>query len=64
NGNFIFIKQKSKDPEALVRRMKEEKKILIKTYSGIGKFGICLRVTTAEKQYMKVFMEALLELDK
>lgn len=63
NGNFIFIKPKS-DAEVLVKRMKEEKKILIKTYSGIGKFGNCLRVSTGEKQYMKQFLDGLFELDK
>lgn len=63
NGNFIFIKQKT-DAEILTKRMKQEKGILIKTYNGIGMFGNCLRVTTAEIKYMKIFMDALLELDK
>lgn len=62
-GNFIFIRQKT-DADTVVRRMEEEKKILIKSYNGIGKFGKCLRVTTAEKKYMQQFMEALLELDR
>lgn len=63
NGNFIFIKPKT-DAESLVKKMKEEKRILIKTYYGIGKLGSCLRVTTAEKQYMKQFLDSLFELDK
>lgn len=63
NGNFIFIKPKS-DAEILVKRMKEEKKILIKTYSGIGKLGNCLRVSTGEKKYMERFLDGLFELDK
>ena len=62
-GNFIFIKPKT-DAVALVDRMKEEKGILIKTYSGIGKLGTCLRVSTGEKQYMEQFVNALYELDK
>lgn len=61
-GNFIFIKQKT-DANELVRRMKEEKGILIKTYSGVGKLGNCLRVSTGEKQYMEQFLHALFELD-
>ena len=63
NGNFMFIKSKS-DPEILVKKMKEEKHILIKVYSGIGKFGKCLRVTTGEKNSMIRFIDALKELDK
>lgn len=63
NGNFIFIKPKS-NAEILVKRMKEEKKILIKTYSGIGKLGNCLRVSTGEKKYMEQFLDGLFELDK
>ncbi len=62
-GNFIFIKPKT-DADILVSRMKEEKKILIKTYSGIGNMGNCLRVTTGEKQYMEQFINALIEIDK
>jgi histidinol-phosphate aminotransferase len=62
-GNFIFIKQKT-DAGSLVKRMKKEKGILIKTYPNVGKLGDCLRVTTGEKQYMKQFLEALFELDK
>lgn len=61
-GNFIFIKQKT-DANELVRRMKEEKGILIKTYAGVGKLGNCLRVSTGEKQYMEQFLHALFELD-
>lgn len=61
-GNFLFIKPRS-DANGLVRRMKEEKKILIKAYSKVGYLGDCLRVTIGAKQYMKSFMYALLELD-
>lgn len=62
-GNFIFIKPKT-DAENLVKRMKLEKRILIKAYSGIGSLGNCLRVTTGEEKYMKQFLKALYELDK
>ena len=62
-GNFIFIKPKT-DAEIIVARMKEEKKILIKSYAGVGDFGTCLRVSIGEKKYMQVFCEALCDLDK
>jgi len=62
-GNFIFIKPKT-DAEVIVKRMKYEKKILIKSYEGIGNFGKCLRVSIGEEKYMAQFTQALLELDK
>lgn len=62
-GNFIFIEPKT-DAQTIVDRMKAEKKILIKTYPNVGEFGNCLRVSIGEKKYMKVFIEALLDLDK
>ncbi len=62
-GNFIFIKPKT-DPVVIVRRMKDEKKILIKSYENVGAFGTCLRVSIGEKQYMQRFMDALIELDQ
>ena len=62
-GNFIFIKPHT-DPEKIVSRMKQEKHILIKSYSGIGKFGKCLRVSIGNKECMSKFTAALLELDK
>ena len=62
-GNFIFVKPKS-DADLLVKRMKKEKRILIKSYNGIGKLGKCLRVTTGEKEIMEIFLNALIELDK
>ncbi len=63
SGNFIFIQPKN-DANDIVVRMKAEKKILIKSYPNVGKFGNCLRVTIAEKEYMELFVEALLDLDK
>ncbi|WP_242940737.1 pyridoxal phosphate-dependent aminotransferase [Ruminococcus albus] len=62
-GNFIFIKPKT-DSQLIVDRMKNEKRILIKTYSNVGEFGDCLRVSIGEKKYMKKFLDALYEIDK
>ena len=62
-GNFIFIEPKT-DAAAIVKRMKTEKKILIKVYPNVGEFGNCLRVSIGEKQYMERFINALLDLDK
>lgn len=61
-GNFIFIKPKT-DAQSIVNRMKDEKKILIKTYSNVGEFGNCLRVSIGERKYMEQFTAALSELD-
>ena len=63
-GNFIFIKPRALDADLIVEKMKNEKKILIKSYSGIGKYGKCLRVTTGAMEYMKIFFDALLEIDR
>ena len=62
-GNFLFIEPKT-DARNIVDRMMSEKKILIKVYPNVGEFGDCLRVSIGEKQYMKLFIDALLELDK
>lgn len=62
-GNFIFIEPKT-DAVGIVKRMKDEKRILIKVYPNVGQFGNCLRVSIGEKQYMELFMNALLDLDK
>ena len=61
-GNFIFIRTKT-DADKIVVRMKEEKKILIKSYPAVGNFGTCLRVSIGEKKYMEEFWNALIELD-
>ena len=63
-GNFIFVKPRHADADVIVDRMKDEKKILIKSYAGIGKLGKCLRVSTGAEEYMKRFVEALVEVDK
>ena len=44
--------------------MKTEKRILIKSYENIGKFGTCLRVTIGEEVFMRQFMDALIEIDR
>lgn len=62
-GNFMFIKPFG-DTSEIVRRMKDERGILIKEYDGIGAFGSCLRVTTGPMHSMERFVEALLELDR
>lgn len=62
-GNFIFIEPRT-DSQTIVERMKAEKKILIKAYPNVGEFGNCLRVSIGEERYMKIFMDALLELDR
>ncbi len=62
-GNFIFIKPKT-NAQKIVYEMKEKKKILIKYYSNIGNLGDCLRVSLGEKKYMKLFLDALYEIDK
>lgn len=62
-GNFLFIKPKT-DAQEIVVKMKNDKKILIKSYQNVGKFGDCLRVSIGGKKYMETFTDALLELDK
>lgn len=62
-GNFLFIEPKT-NAQTIVDKMKEEKRILIKSYQNVGEFGDCLRVSIGEKYYMEIFMTALLELDK
>lgn len=62
-GNFIFIKPKN-DAGEIVSRMKSEKRILIKSYPNVGKFGDCLRVSIGGKEYMMRFMSALLDVDR
>lgn len=59
---FIFIKPKT-DAVSIVDKMKSEKQILIKSYSNVGNFGTCLRVTIGARQYMERFLDALFELD-
>lgn len=62
-GNFVFVLPKT-NPSIIVNRMKDEKKILIKTYSDVGEMGDCLRVSIGEKKYMEIFTSALLDIDR
>ena len=62
-GNFLFIQPKT-NADDLVYNMKMDKRILIKSYPNVGCLGNCLRVSIGAKQYMKQFMDALLELDQ
>ena len=62
-GNFIFIKTKT-DAEEVRRKLKDEEKILVKTYDGIGEFGLCLRVSTGEKELMKRFVDSMIKVDR
>jgi len=63
-GNFIFIKPRNIDADMIVEKMKKEKKILIKSYAGIGSMGKCLRVSTGAQEYMKRFFDALVDVDR
>lgn len=63
-GNFIFIKPKHLEAVEIVKKMKEEKKILIKVYKNIPGWGDCLRVSTGEKEIMEKFINALEDIDK
>lgn len=62
-GNFIFIKPKT-DAQTVVKRMKEEKRILIKHYKNIGGQGDFLRASTGEKEIMQIFIDALEDIDQ
>ena len=62
-GNFFFVKPKT-DAVKVMERMKEEQKILIKTYDGIPGMGTCLRVSTGERSAMQRFLDGLEAVDK
>lgn len=63
-GNFLFIKVLKEDADVIVERMKNDYNILIKSYSGIGHFGKCLRVSIGAAEYMERFVNALFEIDQ
>ena len=63
-GNFIFIKPKCLDASEIVKRMKEEKKILIKVYKNVPDLGDCLRVSIGESEVIDIFIKALEEIDQ
>ena len=64
-GNYIFVKPKT-NAKTVMNRMKDEKKILIKTY-GLKPYGFdgdYLRVSTGEIAAMQQFLDGLEEVDK
>lgn len=63
-GNFIFIKPKHIEASEIVKRMKEEKKILIKVYKDVPNLGDCLRVSIGESEVMDKFIIALEDIDQ
>lgn len=62
-GNFIFIKPKHLPASEIVKKMKIEKKILIKVYKNVPGLGDCLRGSTGEKEIMDIFIDALEDID-
>lgn len=62
-GNFIFIKPHT-DADVIVKRMKDEKRILIKSYANVGKLGNCLRISIGNKATMQTFFDALIDIDR
>ena len=62
-GNFLFIQPKT-DAKTVVDRMKQEKKILIKSYPAVGELGDCLRVSIGNRKIMEQFLNALFEIDR
>ena len=63
-GNFIFVKPKNLDADEIVSLMYDKKKILVKSYNNLGEYGKCLRVSTGEREYMKRFIDALIDIDR
>ena len=60
-GNYIFIKTK-KAPKELEKELKEERKILIKTF-GNPMLSEYIRVSTGSKNAMEFFVENFLDVD-
>ena len=61
-GNYIFIKTK-KAPKELEKELKEERKILIKTF-GNPMLSEYIRVSTGSKNAMEFFVEKFLDVDE
>ena len=61
-GNYIFIKTK-KAPKELEKELKEERKILIKTF-GNPMLSEYIRVSTGSKNAMEFFVENFLDVDE
>ena len=62
NGNFIFIKPKMNAVD-LAKKLKEDRKILVHTYSN-NLLKEYIRVSTGSKKAMQFFLENFLEMDK
>lgn len=62
-GNFIFMKPKHRTAKELGQILEQEKRILVKTY-GNPMLSEYLRISTGEKEYMKQFVDALMETDR
>lgn len=62
-GNFIFMKPKHKKAKELGQILEQEKQILVKTY-GNPMLKDYLRISTGAKEYMKQFVDALIETDR
>jgi len=62
DGNFLFIEPKN-DAAEVAKRLKEEHKVLIKTYGNplLSRF---IRISTGSKRAMSRFMEAFLIADQ
>lgn len=61
-GCFVCIKPKHKTAEEITEELKDKYNILI--FCGKGDSAGFLRVTIWDKKYMKMFMDALLQIDK
>lgn len=57
-GNFMFIKPK-KNPDLVVKALRDKHRILVKSYKDVKPFGECLRVTVADPASMNSFIKAL-----
>ncbi len=62
-GNFIFMKPKHKMAKELGQMLEQEKKVLVKSY-GSPLLKDYLRISTGAKSYMKLFVNALLDVDR
>lgn len=63
NSNFLLIRPKN-NAGNIVKRLKNEHKILVKCYSNIDDTGDYLRVTIGNKETMKIFLDALVTSDE
>ncbi len=61
-GNFIFVKPK-RDAERITKKLAKEKHVLVHDYKS-GLLKDLIRVSVGSKDDMKIFLEALLDVDK